>query len=64
MVVNNSRVKAELAKYGMSQTILAELMDMTKQELSIAINSVEWSARQQNEVIRLIREHAERREVI
>jgi hypothetical protein len=58
MITTNAKVRAELAKYGMTYTALAELMGLTKQELSIAINSVEWSAKQQGEAIRLIRESA------
>jgi len=59
--VKNATVRSELARYGMTMTRLAELMGISKQELSIMLNNVEWSAKERNEAVQLIREYAERR---
>lgn len=59
--VKNAAIKAELAKVGMTMTRLAELKGLSKQELSIAINTAEWSVKERNEAIQLIRDNAERR---
>lgn len=58
--VKNSLIRAELAKAGKSATWLAELMGITKQELSIALNTAEWSAIERRNAIQLIRENAGR----
>ena len=54
----NMAVRVELTKAGMSQTRLAELMGITKQELSIALNTVEWSVNARRDIIQLIRDNA------
>lgn len=54
----NMAIRVELVKANMSQTKLAELMGITKQELSIALNTAEWSINDRREVIQLIRDNA------
>jgi len=56
--VKNAAVKSELARCGMSMTRLAELKGISKQELSIMLNNVEWSAKERNETVQLIRDNA------
>lgn len=56
--LKNMPIRVELTKAGMSQTRLAELMGITKQELSIALNTVEWSVNARRETIQLIRNNA------
>ena len=58
--VKNGQIRAELAKAGMSATRLAELMGCSKQEMSIALNLVEWSAGERRDAIQLIRENSGR----
>lgn len=60
-LVKNAAIRAELAKVGMSMTRLAELKGISKQEMSIAINTAEWSVKERNETIQLIRDNAGRR---
>ena len=52
------QIRLELTKAGMNQTQLAELMGVSKQELSIALNMVEWNVKERNEIIQLIRSNA------
>ena len=54
----NMAIRVELVKANMSQTKLAELMGITKQELSIALNTAEWSINDRKEAIQLIRDNA------
>ena len=54
----NMAIRVELVKANMSQTRLAELMGITKQELSIALNTAEWSINDRRETIQLIRDNA------
>jgi len=54
----NMAIRVELVKANMSQTRLAELMGITKQELSIALNTAEWSINDRREAIQLIRDNA------
>ena len=56
--IKNGKVRAALAEYGMSQERLAELLGMTRPELNISLNKVEWSATQRNAAIKLIKENA------
>jgi len=53
----NMAIRVELVKANMSQTRLAELMGITKQELSIALNTAEWSINDRREAIQLIRDN-------
>ena len=54
----NMAIRVELVKANMSQTRLAELMRISKQELSIALNTAEWSINDRREAIQLIRDNA------
>lgn len=56
--LKNMPIRVELTRAGMSQTRLAELMGLTKQELSIALNTVEWSVNARREIIQLIRDNS------
>lgn len=58
MADKNMQIRIELTKAGMSQTKLAELMGLSKQELSIALNVAEWSAGEKRETIQIIRDNA------
>lgn len=58
--IKNAAIRSELAKVGMSMTRLAELKGVTKQEMSIMLNNVEWSQKDRNDTIQLIRRNAER----
>lgn len=56
--VKNAAVRSELARCGMSMTRLAELKGISKQELSVMLNNVEWSVKERNETVQLIRNNA------
>ena len=58
MALKNMAIRLELTKANMSQTRLAELMGISKQELSIALNTAEWSINERRDVIQLIRDNA------
>lgn len=58
-IVKNPQIRAELARVGMSATRFAELMGVSKQEMSIMLNSVEWSPTERRNAIQLIRDNAE-----
>lgn len=58
MAPKNMAIRLELTKANMSQTRLAELMGISKQELSIALNTAEWSMNERRDTIQLIRDNA------
>lgn len=58
MALKNMAIRLELTKANMSQTRLAELMGISKQELSIALNTAEWSINERRDTIQLIRDNA------
>lgn len=58
MALKNMAIRLELTKANMSQTRLAELMGISKQELSIALNTAEWSINERRDAIQLIRDNA------
>lgn len=58
MALKNMAIRLELTKANMSQTRLAELMGISKQELSIALNTAEWSVNERRDTIQLIRDNA------
>lgn len=58
MALKNMAIRLELTKANMSQTRLAELMGISKQELSIALNTAEWSVNERRDAIQLIRDNA------
>ena len=54
----NERVHVEMAKAGINQTKLSEILEKDPPTISRLLNEVEWSRREQDEVIKKIREHA------
>lgn len=54
----NERVHVEMAKAGINQTKLSEILQKDPPTISRLLNEVEWSRREQDEVIKKIREHA------
>ena len=54
----NERVYVEMAKAGINQTKLSEILDKDPPTISRLLNEVEWSRREQDDVIKKIREHA------
>ena len=54
----NERVHVEMAKAGINQTKLSEILDKDPPTISRLLNEVEWSRREQDDVIRKIREYA------
>lgn len=54
----NERVHVEMAKAGINQSKLSEILDKDPPTISRLLNEVEWSRREQDEVIKKIREHA------
>lgn len=61
MADKNMQIRLELTKAGMSQAKLAELKGISKQEMSIMLNGVEWSPQERRDTIQLIRDNAEGR---
>ena len=54
----NERIYVEMAKAGINQTKLSEILDKDPPTISRLLNDVEWSRREQDDVIRKIREYA------
>ncbi len=54
----NERVHVEMAKAGINQTKLSEILQKDPPTISRLLNEVEWSRREQDDVIRKIREYA------
>lgn len=54
----NERVHVEMAKAGINQSKLSEILGKDPPTISRLLNEVEWSRREQDEVIRKIRECA------
>ena len=54
----NERVHVEMAKADINQTKLSEILDKDPPTISRLLNEVEWSRREQDDVIRKIREYA------
>ena len=54
----NERVHVEMAKAGINQTKLSEILEKDPPTISRLLNEVEWSRREQDDVIKKIREHA------
>ena len=57
-MLKNERVRVEMAKTGINQSKLSEILDKDPPTITRLLNEVEWSRREQDEVIRKIREHA------
>lgn len=54
----NKRVRAEMAMAGISQSKLGEILGKDAPTVSKLLNEIEWNKREQDEVIKKIREHA------
>ena len=53
----NERVHVEMAKAGINQTKLSEILEKDPPTISRLLNEVEWSRREQDDVIKKIREY-------
>ena len=54
----NERVHVEMAKAGINQSKLSEILGKDPPTISKLLNEVEWSRREQDDVIKKIRAHA------
>ena len=57
-MLKNERVRIEMAKAGINQSKLGEILQKDPPTISRLLNEVEWSRREQDDVIKKIREHA------
>ena len=57
-MLKNERVRVEMAKAGINQSKLGEILQKDPPTITRLLNEVEWSRREQDEVIRKIREYA------
>ena len=57
-MLKNERVRVEMAKAGINQSKLGEILEKDPPTISRLLNEVEWSRREQDEVIKKIREYA------
>ena len=57
-MLKNERVRVEMAKTGINQSKLSEILDKDPPTITRLLNEVEWSRREQDDVIRKIREYA------
>lgn len=55
----NEKVYVAMAKAGINQSKLSEILEKDPPTISRLLNEVEWSKREQDEVIKKIREYAE-----
>ena len=56
-MLKNERVRVEMAKAGINQTKLSKILDKDTPTITRLLNEVEWSKREQDEVIKKIREY-------
>lgn len=61
-MLKNERVRVEMAKAGITQTKLSEILGKDLPTTNRLLNEVEWSRREQDEAIRKIRESAIKKE--
>ena len=57
-MLKNERVRVEMAKAGINQLKLSEILQKDPPTITRLLNEVEWSRREQDDVIKKIREHA------
>ena len=57
----NERIYVEMAKAGINQSKLSKILEKDPPTISRLLNDVEWSRREQDEVIKKIREYAARK---
>lgn len=55
-MLKNERVRIEMAKFGITQTKLSEILGKDPPTTNRLLNEVEWSRREQDDAIRKIRE--------
>ena len=60
-MLKNERVRVEMAKAGINQSKLGEILQKDPPTITRLLNDVEWSRREQDEVIKKIREYAARK---
>lgn len=56
-MLKNERVRVEMAKAGINQSKLSKILDKDPPTITRLLNDVEWSRREQDEVIKKIREY-------
>ena len=57
-MLKNERVRVEMAKAGINQSKLSEILDKDPPTITRLLNEVEWSRREQDDVIKKIRDYA------
>ena len=57
-MLKNERVRMEMAKFGITQTRLSEIIGKDLPTTNRLLNEVEWSRREQDDAIKKIRESA------
>ena len=57
-MLKNEKVRVEMAKAGINQSKLGEILQKDPPTITRLLNEVEWSRREQDEVIKKIREYA------
>jgi hypothetical protein len=57
-MLKNERVRVEMAKAGINQSKLSKILDKDPPTITRLLNDVEWSRREQDDVIKKIREYA------
>jgi len=55
-MLKNERVRVEMTRLGITQTRLGEILGKDTPTISKLLNEVEWSRREQDNVIKMIRE--------
>ena len=55
-MLKNERVRVEMTRLGITQTKLGEILGKDTPTISKLLNEVEWSRREQDDVIKKIRE--------
>ena len=57
-MLKNESVRVEMAKAGNNQSKLSEILEKDPPTITRLLNEVEWSRREQDDVIKKIREYA------
>ena len=57
-MLKNERVRVEMARAGINQSKLSEVLGKDPPTITRLLNEVEWSRREQDEAIRKIKEYA------
>ena len=56
--MKNKRIRMAMAQAGIRQTTLAEILGKSDKDISIILNQYELAVREQNEIVKRIREWA------